>query len=550
MSLRRESIGAYRDLYRAAARAAHECGLHNGPGLLQYVSRRYGHDSELHHRQLTEALRTVEKKNTGKLQGRPRKVALDRARAKILGRYQQYVSSEIDRTRATAQALFLAADNPALTSVLQVLSAGVGNTAYQQTLEASFLSFIEYDQKRASRDEVSDDATSERQNRIMLQALLPYAERLLLVHRTAIGEQNRESSLHYLTPWQVTETIVGNRSGVSAVHLRVGRDHIVVEVNETHNKQVVYVCCTRREGGDSGSYEWAQDVERVEISESEEVQKTLFHSEFLFTASRICDAILHDSPLHPTRSTVIIGHAVGGSVGLILSLLLTQRGFEVANTISLGAPKALQGTLERYAAVINPIRLVLDGDPLVELPVTGAEGAPFVHIGEILLLTPPGTVPADAASSSSEEAPSRFPSDAKMNQRASPNVRTELPDTLTPDVLGTMMMEEAEGESATAPLAKEETVATNAVGAGDEDDIEETEGDSKEELRIAEERYRQQFLVEDYVRQMQNPSVGLTYAEGDEVWDDGDYAAMRRTGHAEPIVTSEEHRVRDLRGPL
>lgn len=548
MSLRRESIGAYRDLYRAAARAARDCGLHNGPGLLQYVSQRYCKDADLHQSQLSKALRTLDRQSSSKLQGHQRKVTLERTRSRILSQYQRYVSSEIDRTRAIAQALFSASGNLALTSVLQVLSAGVGNAAYQQNLESSFLSFLKYEEKRAARDEVADDATSERQNRIMLQALLPYAERLLLAHRTAIGEQNRESSLLYLTPWQVTESIVGNRSGVSAVHLRVGRDHIIVEVDETYNKQVVYVCCTRREGGDSGSYEWAQDVERVEISESEDVQRTLFHSEFLFTASRICDALLHDSPLHPTRSTVVVGHAVGGAVGLILSLLLAQRGFEVANTVSLGAPKALQGTLERYASAVNPIRLVLAGDPLVELPVTGAEGAPFVHIGEILLLSPPGSTPAESAPSSAQQSPGFFAAGGKATPGAEQEGRASGKDTLTAHSLRAMLVEE-EGDS-NASWSQVELKGNSSTDSESQPDPEEDEGGIKEMLRVAEKRYSQQFLVEDYVRHMQSPGVGLTYAEGDDVWDDGDYEMMKRSMHTEPVVTAEEHRVRDMRGPL
>lgn len=548
MSLRRESIAAYRDLYRAAAQAAQECGLYDGQGLLQYVSQRYGKEADLHQRQLSQTLRSLERQSEQQPAKSQRRSGVERTRSRVLGQYQRFISSEIDRTRALAQALAVAPGNASLTSVLQVLSAGVGSTAYQQTLEGSFLSFLEFEEKRASRDEVADDATSERQNRIMLQALLPYAERLLLAHRTAIGEQNRASSLLYLTPWQVTEAIVGNRSGVSAVHLRVGKDHVVVEVDETYNKQVVYICCTRRDGGDSGSYEWAQDVERVEISESEEVQRTLFHSEFLFTATRLCDALLHDSPLHPTRSTVIIGHGVGGSVGLILALLLAQRGFEVANTISLGAPKALQGTRERYISAINPIRLVLAGDPLVELPVTGAEGAPFVHVGEILLLSPPGS-DAEEASPSSKERPSSSAKPTSMRHRKE---KTSQPppsqESLTAEALSAIMMDESvAGEVPSAASAEE---IPRHAASGEEGSDFEDEADATETLRLAEERYRKQFLVEDYVRHMQSPSVSLTYAEGDEVWDDGDYEAMRRSMSADVGVTAEEHRVRDLRGPL
>ncbi|GET92727.1 hypothetical protein, conserved [Leishmania tarentolae] len=546
MSLRLESIRVYRELYRAASRSARECALYNSSGLLDYISRRFGEEAEKQNRQLRNALRALERRASGQGLRKRRGAEFNRAQTKLLQQYQRYISMEIDRTRALAKALYMAPGNVQLTSVLQVLSAGVGNQLYQQMMESSILSFLEYEAKKASHNEVAEDMTSERQNRIMLQALLPYAERLLLVHRTAVGEKNQVSSLIYLTPWQVTESIIGSRSGVSAVHLRVGRDHLVVEVDETYNKQVVYICCTREDGGDSGSYEWAQEVERIEISESEEVQKTVFHSQYLFMATRICDALLHDSPLHPTRSTVVIGHAVGGAVGLVLSLLLTQRGFEVSNTISLGAPKALQGTLERYAAAINPIRVVLAGDPLVELPITGAEGAPFVHIGEILILSPANSSRDTVAAADKYEDASdnKVVSDAP----SSPGVAGFTAESLT------AMMTDSDGEPfASGSTDDPSTAASVSFNKADEvlaeEDSNEEEG-MTEILRFAAQRYRDNFLVEHYVRHLQDPSVVLTYAEGDEVWDEGDYEELKRKGAREPSVTSEERRIRDLRGPV
>ncbi|KAK7197163.1 Lipase (class 3) [Novymonas esmeraldas] len=541
MSLRLESIRAYRELHRAASRSSQACALYNSAGLLSYVSQRFGEEAETHSSQLSSAMRALEQRSGDGGSKRFRGAMLKRAQSKLLQQYQRHISIEIDRTRAMAQALYLAPENAQLTSVLQVLSAGVGNQSYQRMVESSILAFVEHDEKKTARDEVTEDVTSERQNRIMLQALLPYAERLLLVHRTAIGEQNRESALVYLTPWQVTEAIVGNRSGVSAVHLRVGRDHLVVEVDETYNKQVVYVCCTRQDSGDSGSYEWAQEVERVEISESEDVQKTLFHSDYLLMATRICDTLLHDSPLHPTRSTVVIGHAVGGAVGLVLSLLLAQRGFTLANTVSLGAPKSLQGTLERFVAAVNPIRVVLAGDPLVELPVTGAEGAPFVHIGEILLVSPAG---APRNTSPLTKAPQ--PNDDGKPTDSESSARTT--DALSAESLSAMMLDTAD-EAAREQCTTLESSPAEPRGTILNEPHEEEE-DATEALAVAEKRYRNQFLVEHYVQHLQDPTVELTYAEGDEVWDDGDYEEMRRATSREPLVTAEERRIRDLRGPL
>lgn len=99
---------------------------------------------------------------------------------------------------------------------------------------------------------------------------------------------------------------------------------------------------------------------------------------------------------------------------------------------------------------------------------------------------------------------------------------------------------------------KEEGVAE---GEGEREELEEEEEEEEEAdlrslCRIAEERYRQHFLVEDYIRHLADPSVELTYAEGDEVWDDGEYASSVRRGAAEPRVSPEERRQRDLRGAL
>lgn len=569
MSLRAESIRVYRQLYRAASRAAEDCSLSNAFGLQRYVSLRFQQDSDTNQRQLSAVLAGLERSALGNVVSekggaqqsggrRQRDSAIRAKRHKLLIRYQDFVSKEIDGARTVAEALPQAAGNSALTSVLQAISAGVGSAAYQRIIESNFLPLIHHDEKCVDREEVAEDATSERQNRIMQQSLIPYAERLLLAHRTAIGEQNCESDLLYLSPWQVTEAIVGSRSGVSAVHLRVGRDHLVVEVDETYNKQIVYICCTRRESADSGSYEWSQEVERVEVSESEEVQRTVFHSEWLFTGSRLCDTLVQDSPLHPTRKTVLVGHGVGGAVAMVVALLLSQRGFDVANVVTLGAPKVLQGTLERYISAVNPIRVVMAGDPLVELPVTGAEGVPFVHVGEILLLTPHLTGTAEDAATSSltgvDGADTTKP-DVQDEEYA-----PEVDSSFTADDLGSMLDNEdpirisgTSTSTASLSVSDQEEVGPNGDLRGERlaaDDSGVVEEDIAETLRTAQTRYAQQFLVEHYVKLLCDPQAKLTYAEGDEVWDAGDYEAMKDETQRHVRVTAEEQRIRNLRGPL
>lgn len=527
MSLRSESIKVFRDLYKASANAAVQCSLHNQSGLLRYVSSRFASAAETHRRRLSSVLQelaSAEDEVARLSRGRARQQQLKsvaRRRKRILQEYETFTSQQIDYTRSVAQALPYAADSAAHVSLLQVLAAGIGSEAYQQLMESSFMALLEFQQKQEERNEVVEEATSERQNRIMQQAVLPYAERLLLVHRTAIGEYNPASNLLYLSPWQVSEAIAGTRSGVTAHHLQHGREHVVVEIDEVYNKQVIYIACTREDGSDSGSYNWEQEVERVEISESEEVQRTLFHSEFLYTGVRLCDALQRETPLHPTRKTVVVGHGVGGAVALVVSLHLHQRGFEVSNTITLGAPKAIQGTRERYVAAVNPVRIVLAGDPLVELPVTGAEGAPFVHVGEILILSPQSSnTDSNGTKDGGEEEDSRHSAAASspLNQQdvSAENLMDLLNEPQQPGAFDTLGTSPEEGGATT-------TAAERDVSGDDADG----DDDLPEALRVAAQRYKEGFLVEHYVQHLSNPAVELTYAEGDEVWDNGDLEAMK-----------------------
>ncbi|EPY26676.1 hypothetical protein AGDE_11148 [Angomonas deanei] len=524
MSLRAESLKVYRHVHRAAYKTAVGCSLYNPQGFLDYVGVRFAARADGNRRRLNELLSSLEVQekqlatrggNASKKAHAKRQSAQERK--KMISQYEKYVSTKIDEMYRLAEMLPEAMGNEALMSILQVLGANVGNTSYQAALEEGFINYFHFEQKRTERNEVEEEATSEYQNRIMQQAILPYAERLLLLHRTAVGEHNEKSNLVYLSPWQVTDAIVGTRSGVTAHHMQLGHDHLVLEIDETHNKQILYVCCTRYDEG--GSYNWEEEVERVDISESEELRKTLLHAEYLSIAHRLLEALTSETPLHTSRRTTIMGHGVGGAVGLIMGLLLSQRGFPITNTISLGAPKALQGTLERYVAMINPIRIVLAGDPLIDLPVSGAEGDLFVHLGEILLLSPEGTAEDGSTTEEKEHKPEE--------------------DGMTADALSNLMNDDEESESFSSPPPQQQ----QQVEEEDEEDLAALFAEVKD-------RYNQHFLIEHYVEHLSNPSVPLEYAEGEEVWDEGEYSAMRREESQKPFVSGDERREGDLRGPL
>ena len=61
-------------------------------------------------------------------------------------------------------------------------------------------------------------------------------------------------------------------------------------------------------------------------------------------------------------------------------------GFDIRNTVTFGAPKLVEGARSRLIDAVNLMRCSIAGDPLIDLPVTGDEGSPFVHFGEHLIL--------------------------------------------------------------------------------------------------------------------------------------------------------------------
>ncbi|EAN87007.1 hypothetical protein C3747_1g58 [Trypanosoma cruzi] len=505
-AVRANTCAAYRRLLSAVKQVTRDCPLHREDGLTRYVAFRFFDAAEQNRRRYLK-LREGDAAQINK--GRRKKLR------EMEVQYERFIAKELQRVREVAGQILLAPGNRALTSMLQVLAAGVGNSHYQQTIERNYLRYCQFENKKVERNEAEEEATAERQNRIMQHALIPYGERLLFLHRLDVkndtGDVQEPGSL---TSWQVTEAIVGTRSGVSVHYMSHGREDVVVEVDETYNKQIVYVRCEK--------YDWSREVERVEIIESEEVRGTIFHAEYSSVAQRLCDALLAETPLHAYRSTVVVGHGVGGAVAFCLALLLHVRGFDVKNCVTFGAPKAVQQTLERYIHAINPIRIVLEGDPLIDLPVTGAEGDPFVHYGEILLMA---SAVAPPHAEEGEPRRRQVSKDDETEEGGQQEMNAAaVTDVLTAEALGDLL-ESAENlplpcEAGDFQMDDEETQA--------EVEKEEEEGDELGFRRIAAERYAAGFLPEDYIGRLLDTTVPLTYAEGEEVWDEGEYAQMRR----------------------
>lgn len=553
MSLQRETVRAYRKLYRNIQEVGYQCGLPNRDGLAAYVSHKFHLACDTHRQQLMGIL----SENVNLAQYKKKNLRKKELNNRI-HKFERYLSAAVDHAKMISEAVCSAPGNAQLTSLLQVLGAGIGSTAYQAHLESNFLALAHHNARKEDREELTEKDTGERKNRILQQATLPFAEKLLLAHRVGLCDYFRkhqgdashlcavtETGLSPLTKWQMVEAMVGTRVGVSAHHVKLlGDDEAVVEIDETYNRQTIYVVCHRHAsslrdtsvgrvgvetpsllaneggfenpsasstnwnvGGDmvlsTDGFAWDEEMERVDIAETEEVRRTVFSSAFLSRAMRLCGALESETPLHRSRKTVVVGHGVGGAVALTASLLLLNRGFDLTNVITFGALKSLHGgTLERYLQRVNPIRVVLQGDPVVDFPVSGAEGRPFVHVGELLLLSP-RTSPT--TSSTPPDSPSLRVNSS--NKQCAMSSSTNFPFAVRHTTMSETDCDE---------IVKEDTRT--------EEDQEGFSG--MPEIRIA---YRSRYLLEHYVEHLSNAQVPLSYAEkGDENWDDGDYLAPKQ----------------------
>ncbi|ORC92266.1 uncharacterized protein TM35_000044800 [Trypanosoma theileri] len=528
-AVRRDTCAAYRRLLGVVHQVARDCPLHQTEGLTRYVAARF-FDAAEHNRR--RYLKLYEQKLTprsrrGRQQQQQKQKSLEI-------QYERYISKELQKVHNMTEQLLLAPGNRALTSMLQVLSAGVGNIHYQQTIEGNYFQYSQFENKKAERNEVDEEAVAERQNRIMQHALIPYGERLAFLHRLERkdgSDKIEQKQQNTLTSWQVTESIIGTRSGVTAHHVSHGKEDMVLEVDETYNKQIVYLRCE--------PYDWEHEVERLEITEAEEVRGTIFHAEYLSVAQRLADALLAETPLHAYRSTVVVGHGVGGAVGFCLALLLHVRGFDVKNCVSFGSPKAVQRTLERYIHAINPIRVVLEGDPLVELPVTGAEGDPFVHHGEILVMGSP-TMQQEEEGEKKE-----IEKEKREEQNDVKNISSSN-DSLTADVLSDLLEPDMQLVTQESRGGKEDMEDNK----NDNEETDETEEDISRISQITAERYSVNYTADHYIDRLVDTTIPLTYAEGDEVWDEGDYAQMRREAGGHPHVMESQKWREERKSPL
>lgn len=312
----------YRKLLKCSKQVSRDCGLQNATGLEEYLGRRF------------------------------REIATRNKTARATRKSLQAQSKALDEYIVLLQC---AAGNVGLTSMLQVLAGGVGNQAYQRAVEKGFVDMIRHEDEKVRRNENDDESASERQNRLVQNAVLPYAVRL-----ASLSTNSQPSS------------------SISSHTVDHGVEKLVVDIDDEINKQTIFVEC--------GEFDVRGEVERIESMECEGLRKTVAHAEYLSIALRLFESLKEETPIHRSRACVVVGHGVGGAVGLLIGCLLHSSGFEVRNVVTLGSPKSLVVVPERLSFAINPLRIVIAGDPAPEMPVSAADGEPFIQVGEILLL--------------------------------------------------------------------------------------------------------------------------------------------------------------------
>lgn len=281
--------------------------------------------------------------------------------------------------------------NAHLASIMQVLIAGVGNDPLRKCLERGFFDLVHHEDAKVARHEADEESSSERQNQLMQQAMSPYASRLLELSN----------------PTQTTPQSL--RASVSVHTVDHGSERLVLEIDDALNKQVFYIIS--REGDDGreelepmGDEEvGAEDApsldEEVEVMNPETLRNTTLHAECYAAAQRLYESALKETPMHRSRSSIVVGYGKGGAVGVAVALLLSSQDYNVRNAISFGSPKTLVRCMDRHVHAITPVRVVVAGDPRVEMPISSSEGDPFVHVGEILVLEAAGSEEAAAAGS-------------------------------------------------------------------------------------------------------------------------------------------------------
>ena len=302
---------------------------------------------------------------------------------KMEGKPYEEILRQTEQVDYFCAALEKAQEVRELYTILNALAMGVGSPAYIAKLEMGYMQFVEFDQERVQRGEVDQTLTEERQNQVLLKAMVPYAEILEYLHRSEI-------------PIEDLKALIASPRDKVDQHLIQHGEHelILVEIDDASNKQTIYIRCPDYDKERDGTV----DADAVAPGE---LRNTLVHGRWYNVAERLLSSVIAETPLHRSRGTVLVGHGTGGAVAIIMAMLLAVRGFDIKNTITLGAPKCViepnkewlnyqhKQDRDHPTEMISAIRVVLAGDPITSVPDHNQDSTPYMHVGETLVISSP-----------------------------------------------------------------------------------------------------------------------------------------------------------------
>jgi hypothetical protein len=267
-----------------------------------------------------------------------------------------------------ADALQLAGDVPEIAAATRALSHGFGDASYRRTVERSVLSAVAFTADGNARNSANSESASQRQTMVMLHAVVPFAEKLAIMHRDGVDDAAMSTAL--ASRRSTTRSFFTNLSSSSRT------ESVHVDVDDELGKQTVYIRSVEFSPGTNDQH--------VEARELPTVRRSSAHAEWANIAERLLEVLRAETPLHASRATTLCGHGVGGAVAVLLGLLLAAEGFVIRNVITFGAPMCVTGLEERSAIAINAIRVQHVIDRRVGAPASDDNFEPFFHIGELL----------------------------------------------------------------------------------------------------------------------------------------------------------------------
>jgi hypothetical protein len=331
----------------------------------------------------------------------------------------------------------------------------------------------------------------------MQTAVFPYLEKLCVLNDKNLQNQSTsDAMLRALAP---------RRAGVTLQLFPLDPHFLAVEIDETLNKQTIYISSGTDEENDyQKSVQGNEHLQhRVDSAQLEQQRGTIMHLLWMNRARHCLDCLTDESGIHRARGTVVVGHGVGGAVATALAVMLQAESFPIRNLVTFGAPKVIEEIEEKHTLNLNSVRVVLAQDPLAHAPVSGAEGGLFHHIGELLVVNSKVANEAFPLKNTQQQKQKQKEEESKSSKENDDDENVDLAEMLFEELNGTS----AEGKSSV------KKPQNNKKEEG------EKEQGEKKEKEIA----SNPFCVDAYRVALADPDAELQYfAEDAGVWEADD----------------------------